>query len=865
VDKTKYSVLVVDDDAINIAILTDILESEFTVYAEDNGLDALKAAEKHLPDAILLDVVMPGMDGYAVIAELKKNMKTSDIPVIFATGRNDTGDEEHGLALGAADYIVKPYAPSIVKLRIQYQIEQREQRLAIEYDIMKYKLTREALNIALWDMIVIDGDPINPNNEFTWSPEFRHMLGFTDESDFPNLLSSWSDRLHPADKKPTLLAFETHINDRTGKTPYNLEYHLKMKSGEYRYFHAFGTTLRACDGVPIRVAGALMDITEKELSAEALRNALNRSNEMLDDLRDTYAKLKESKEKTREAEESSQAKSNFLAMMSHEIRTPMNSIMGFAELAMAQTCEPQNKEYLNKIMDATKWLLHIVNDILDISKIESGKMDLDHVPFDLHDLIASCQTNILPSVKEKELDLKVYSESPPNKKVVGDPIRLYQALMNLLSNAVKFTKLGTIKLSSSIKETIDDKTRIRFEVKDSGIGMSVEQVKEVFDPFNQANLSTTRSHDGAGLGLAITKNLVDLMGGKLAVETTPGAGCTFSFEITFDTTDINDAPSLAKVNITEKPHFNGLVLVCDDNAMNRQIICEHIANVGLETITAENGEMGVNAVRERVEKGQKPFDLILMDIYMPIMDGIDAAQKITILDTGTPVIAMTANIIASDAEKYKRSGMQDSLDKPFTTQELWHLLLKYLTPVSSSSVDKRELKQGKDMLLIKLKTSFVKNNQSAYDDIAKAIADNNNILAYRLVQTFKGNVGQIGETELQKIAAKIERQLKNEAPISEEDMNIFKSEFTEVISELKPLLIESGKNAISLNAEEKEELFDKLELMFENINPECIDLLDELRAIPGTEELAQQIENYDFESAIQTLNGLRGKEVESHG
>ena len=233
------------------------------------------------------------------------------------------------------------------------------------------------------------------------------------------------------------------------------------------------------------------------------------------------------------AEMASRAKSEFLATMSHEIRTPMNSIMGFAELGQDSDSVAQMKTYMERISDSSKWLLHIINDILDISKIEAGKMVLDYSPFDLHDVFSRCQSVILPDIKEKGLDFGICADPSINNNIMGDSVRLYQVLMNLLTNAVKFTSKGTITFSFVIKNTDADSATIYFEVKDTGIGMTKEQIGKVFDLFMQADSSTTRNYGGTGLGLSIAKNIVELMGGKLHAESTPGVGSLFSFELTF--------------------------------------------------------------------------------------------------------------------------------------------------------------------------------------------------------------------------------------------------------------------------------------------------------------------------------------------
>ncbi|MCL2029021.1 MAG: ATP-binding protein [Deltaproteobacteria bacterium] len=562
------------------------------------------------------------------------------------------------------------------------------------------------------------------------------------------------------------------------------------------------------------------------------------------------------------AELANRSKSKFLAIMSHEIRTPMNSIMGFAELALDKAREPQLKDYLVKISDSAKWLLHIVDDILDISKIESGKMELENLPFDLCDIISRCQSVILPNVKEKNLELKIFVEPLIGKKPLGDPLRLYQVLLNLLSNAVKFTHAGSVTFSALVKSTDDNSAAIYFEVKDSGIGMSPEQVEKIFAPFIQADSSTTRNYGGTGLGLAIAKNIIDLMGGELVVQSSPRVGSTFSFEIVFATMEAldDDKPDHLRFDILEKPRFDGLVLVCDDNTLNQELICEHLARVGLRTVLAENGKAGLETVQERIQKGEKPFDLIFMDMFMPVMDGMEAASAIAALNTKIPIVAMTANVMEGDLERYRRNGMPDCLGKPFKSQELWRVLLKYLTPVDGPIESENERTRENVELHKKLLVKFAKDNQARYAEIAAAIAAGETALAHRLAHTLKGNAGQIGQKGLQNAAQEIEALLQDKAaPVSEDSLELLKTELELVLDELKPLFDEPGprEGFKPMNREQVLALFEKLEPMLENINPKCLDLLDDIRVVEGAEELASQMEDYEFEAAAKTLAELK--------
>ena len=562
----------------------------------------------------------------------------------------------------------------------------------------------------------------------------------------------------------------------------------------------------------------------------------------------------------------SRSKSAFLANISHEIRTPMNSIIGFSELAMDSEASLKTRDYLGKIQANADWLLQIINDILDISKIESGKMDLENIPFDLHDLFASCRTLVMPKAVEKGIMLYFYAEPSIRKRPLGDPTRLRQVLVNLLTNAIKFTNTGMVKLLADITNIGENNITMYLEVRDSGIGMTPEQMEKIFDPFIQAETGTTRKYGGTGLGLAITKNIIEMMGGKLSVESTPGVGSKFSFELTFDTIDVSADDILDKkiiFNEYEKPLFEGEVLLCEDNAMNQQVICEHLARVGLKTVVAENGKIGVEMVQSRMEKGEKQFDLIFMDIHMPVMDGLEATAKIFEFNAEIPIVAMTANIMSDDMEIYRKSGMNDCLGKPFTSQELWRCLMKYFTPVSIGTVQKNAQIEADMELQKNLQIVFVKNNQRKFQEIADALGAGDIKLAHRLAHTLKSNAGQIGKLILQQAAADVEHQLKDGVNlVTPQQMSILETELNAVLAEFAPLANEPSPSALAqteplLDAQSVRELTEKLEPLLEMGSPECQKFIDSLRLIPGSETLIQQIEDFEFETAAATLAGLK--------
>ncbi|NKB22737.1 MAG: response regulator [Alphaproteobacteria bacterium] len=372
------------------------------------------------------------------------------------------------------------------------------------------------------------------------------------------------------------------------------------------------------------------------------------------------------------AEEANRTKSRFLATMSHEIRTPMNGVLGMAEVLAQTTLNDDQQDYVQTIRESGKALLDLLNDILDLSKIEAGRIELEMLNLSLSDLLSAAEGLWKHPASEKGLRFSIQNDAPNVQSIKSDLGRLRQVVNNLVGNAIKFTHEGQIELRVIEENRDNDLIGLRFEVRDSGIGIDEKQIEKLFSPFSQADSSTTRQYGGTGLGLTISKNLVEMFGGEIGVESTPGEGSVFWFTIAAERGDVKPHSSEESIvsldvdpEIVARRHLR--ILVAEDNLINQKVISSMLAPIDCQFDIVQNGLEAVAAIT------RSNYDLILMDIQMPQMDGMEATNRIRALPnkvSETPIIAMTANAMQGDRETYLGVGMNEYVSKPIDQREL---------------------------------------------------------------------------------------------------------------------------------------------------------------------------------------------------
>ncbi|EAY26823.1 PAS domain-containing hybrid sensor histidine kinase/response regulator [Microscilla marina] len=483
----------------------------------------------------------------------------------------------------------------------------------------------------------------------------------------------------------------------------------------------------------------------------------------------------------KKAEESSLAKERFLANMSHEIRTPLNAIIGMQRLLSKTSLEERQQRYLDAIGTSADNLLVIINDILDISKIEAGKLELENVGFDLCKLIRHLVFTLGYKAEEKGIGLYANIDDNMHPIVLGDSVRLHQILLNLLNNAIKFTDVGKVIISTSLVEANPDTQTVCFEVSDTGRGIKAENIEAVFESFTQEDASITRKFGGSGLGLAIGRQLVELFGGKLTVTSEYSKGTTFSFTLTFKKETLDAIAPVHEVTQEGEKILQGKkVLLAEDNQMNQFLATTILEEWGVIVEVAEDGKQAIEKFSEN------KYDLILMDMQMPIMDGLEATRIIRQqLRSTVPIIALTANAIKGDRQRCIEVGMNDYLPKPFAQKDLQEKILLNLNlptktlvqePVvnkpneeliqlySLSKLDK--MMSGNKTHIKKMLEMFVNDTPALVQDMQQALVSSDIQTVGKLAHKVKSSIDILDVKDLGKVVREIET-LAKEYPQSE--------------------------------------------------------------------------------------------------
>ena len=594
------------------------------------------------------------------------------------------------------------------------------------------------------------------------NPSLKHTVGYSDL-----VGENFIEYLHPTIKTQVKDAFEISKSH-----PYNsnIEFKFLCADDSYKYLEFNSINLKFKDGIDGLILDC-RDISERKKDQEDLIQA-------------------------------QKAKEQFLANMSHEIRTPINGIVGMVNLLNESATSPEQTKYLNAIKHSADNLKVIINDILDFSAIESGKVKFEKIGFDLIYQVQSVIDSLLVQAEEKGLEIDLNSgdgKDHANKILLGDPVRLNQILINLINNAIKFTHKGKISIDIIYSEQIDNELNVTFKVTDTGIGIPKDKIDSIFDTFKQADESITRKFGGTGLGLTISKQLVELQGGKISVSSQPGVGTVFTFVIPYEagkSEDIVTADQLTPVDQTQKvsKNLSGMhVLLVEDNDINRMYAANVLKKWNCSFEEAENGEIALEKIRKN------DFDIILMDIQMPVLDGLETSRAIRSgfpqPKKDIPIVAFTANALKGDKAKYLDAGMNDYISKPFMPDELYQIMSSYYTGTQKAEdtgkltdlTHLRKMSSEDDSFVIEMVNSFITKTPLLLDELRTSCDDEDWKNVGALAHKLKPNLAFMGIDSLKNLVLNIESEARNEENIPKlpEQVSQLADAVMEAIAELK--------------------------------------------------------------------------------
>jgi PAS domain S-box-containing protein len=646
----KAIILIVDDSPENLFLLNDILKNkQYIVRLLRIGAMVMPSVIKAPPDLILLDIKMPGLDGYEVCKRLKADERVRDIPVIFISAMNKTVDKVRAFSAGGADYITKPFQVEEVLARVethlttrnmQKRLEKQNLQLREKIDERKRMQTQlqnlsRAVEQSASSIVITD---LNGRIEYV-NPAFSQITGYSREEAVGN-----NPRVLKSGKHPRAFYADMWRTISSGNV-WQGELINKRKNGERYWEHASISPVKDRDGKITHYVAVKDNITKRKKMEKTLRKAKE------------------------EAENANRAKSEFLANMSHEIRTPMNSVLGFLELTLdGSSLTKFQRRNLETVHGSAKAMLALLNDILDLSKLESGKLELENCSFDLSKIMKDALHTLKLKVQEKGLAVSLDIHPDLSPYFIADAARLRQILINLAGNAVKFTAEGRVVMSVNPWK---EKNYLHFTVFDTGIGIAPDKLKIIFSPFIQADGSTSRKFGGTGLGTTISKQLAELMGGRIWAESELGKGSAFHFIVPMQATEEITDENRCQCQIDKKssPRLRRCfkILLAEDIEQNIRLVKIVMERRGHTIIVARNGHEAVDAFQRDGD-----FDAILMDVHMPEMDGIEAARIIRGMekDARVSIIALTASMMKKEREACIEAGMDAVVGKPVNFDEL---------------------------------------------------------------------------------------------------------------------------------------------------------------------------------------------------
>ncbi|MDR2740818.1 MAG: response regulator [Treponema sp.] len=649
----KYTILLVDDEKANLVVLNRILSDDYLIQTAKTGEQALQLIAKNKPDLVLLDIIMPDINGFEVLSKLTESENTADISVIFITGLTNPDDEEKGFALGAADYITKPFKPIVVKARINTQIKKIALMHMISDDLIRMSSIVESSPLFV---LYLDA-----NGKIAYiNPAASFLSGYTKEDICKEGLALF---LGPENSRRLQEEFLPCSKEKA----VNFEMEVTRKDGEIRLFSFSVFTALLHNGE------AGFGITAQDTTD--LKYMQRRLVEVKDEAERALA----------QAEYYNKAKSGFISRMSHEMRTPMNAIMGMTTIARTVETEDRKNYCLDKIDESSRHLLGLIDNILDMAKIDTGLFELAPHKFYFSDMIEQLIADIAAKAEGKKQKFTTDIDPAIPVSLIADERRLRQVLFNLLINAITFTPAGgSIHFSAKRQDDKEGGCVVRFEVKDTGIGIPDEQKARLWDSFEQEDNSITRSYGGTGMGLSLVKNIVEMMHGTIEVESESGKGSRFICTVIVHPDRDVSGPETGGGNGTASLAGKH-ILVVDDVEINREIIFAILEDTNAVLDGAGNGEEAIELFRKNT------YDLVLMDLHMPGMDGFETTRcMIATAKPGAvpPIIAITADTGDDVVSRCLEAGMNGRIGKPVDCEALIKFINSDFIPRSGPEAGK---------------------------------------------------------------------------------------------------------------------------------------------------------------------------------